>query len=46
MIKNKKLIALTAAIISIITIGGITAYFTDSETKENIFVIGSGVNIK
>lgn len=43
--KKRKTIAVAVALAGIITIGGIMAYFTDTESKENIFVIGSGIDI-
>lgn len=40
MKKQTKTIAVAAALAAVLTIGGVSAYFTDADTATNTFTIG------
>ena len=42
---KKKSIAVAIVLILVLVIGGITAYFTDMDTKTNVFTLGGNVDI-
>ena len=42
---NKKSVVVAVILLSILLIGGLTAYFTDIDTKTNIFTLGDNVEI-
>lgn len=42
---KKKIIAVSIVLALILLIGGMIAYFTDTDTKKNVFVLGDEVNI-
>ena len=42
---NKKSVVVAVILLSILLIGGLTAYFTDTDTKTNIFTLGDNVEI-
>ncbi len=44
--KKVKVIATAMALVGILAVGGITAYFTDTEHKPNVFTVGEGVDIE
>ncbi len=42
---KKKGIAVAVVLLLVLIIGGMLAYFTDTDTKQNVFTIGQAVNI-
>ena len=44
--KRTKLIAVSLALVGVLAVGGISAYFTDHEHTPNVFTVGNGVDIE
>ena len=42
---KKKSIAVAIVLLLVLLIGGLVAYFTDTDTKTNVFTIGDGIDI-